>query len=256
MGDVPTVTQRDIEAGLRRLGLRAGDVVLVHSSLSSFGRVEGGADAVIDALLAVLGPEGTLCMPALSWGHYTPTNPPPPFDPRTTRCNVGRIPETFRRRPGVRRSLHPTHSVAAVGRRAAALLAGHEHSTTPCGPDSPWGRLCEMDGWVLMIGCGTGPMTLSHGPEEVLHTEARCTPPIRCRIRPEGGEFTVPLRLHAAHYERSGPDRRAIADALEERGRLRRTQVGDSTLLMMKARDVWDLVSEWCSRYPGRKKAG
>lgn len=60
------VTRARIERGLAELGLARGGIVLVHSSLSSFGHVAGGADCVIDALLNVLGPEGTLCMPALS----------------------------------------------------------------------------------------------------------------------------------------------------------------------------------------------
>src|SRR5215212_2811399 len=121
----PVVTGSMIEAGALELGLGAGDIVVAHSSLSSFGWVEGGEDEVIDALLAVLGPAGTLCMPALSYGDYGPDKPPPRFDPRTTPGIVGRIPERFRRRPGVKRSLHPTHSMAGTGGRADEILRDH-----------------------------------------------------------------------------------------------------------------------------------
>lgn len=254
MDERPCVTADQIAAGLRRLGLGPGDVVLVHSSLRSFGYVEGGADAVVDALLDVVGPGGTLCMPALSWGHYSPEKPPPLFDPRTTPGNVGRIPETFRMRPSVLRSLHPTHSMAALGPLAGRILAGHERSETPCGPDSPWGRLCYNEAWVLMIGCGTGPMTLSHGPEEVLHRDVRCTPPIRCALRTDAGVQTVTLRLHAADYDRPGPGRKELRAVLEQRGLLWSERVGMSELLMMRASDVWDLFMEWCATYPARRK--
>ena len=56
------LTQQDIEAGVRQLGLMRGDAVEVHSSLSSMGWVEGGADAVIEALMTVVGREGAIVM--------------------------------------------------------------------------------------------------------------------------------------------------------------------------------------------------
>jgi len=87
--------------------------VLVHSSLSSLGCVEGGADAVIDALLDVLGPGGTLVVPTLTGTESLSAENPPRYDPDATPCWTGRVPETLRRRPGAMRSLHPTHSVAA-----------------------------------------------------------------------------------------------------------------------------------------------
>jgi len=79
----PVVRRQMIGDGLRALGLGAGDLVVVHSSLSSFGWVDGGADAVIDALLAAVAPGGTVVMPTLTFGPYTPENPPPLFDPAT-----------------------------------------------------------------------------------------------------------------------------------------------------------------------------
>ena len=246
----PLVTQDSIEAGLRDLGLRSGDIVMVHSSLSSFGYVKGGANAVIDALLTVLGPTGTLCMPTLTYGEFTPHTPPPLFDPRTSKGMVGRIPEVFRQRPGVKRSLHPTHSIAAFGPHTEALIEGHERSLTPCGPDSPWGKIRDVGGYALMIGCGTQPMTMSHGAEEVCHTEVRCTAPVHCRIRTDGGVIEVDLRLHGP-YTRPGPGRGELDGALRERGLLSQTRVGNSELLLTPASAVWDTFMEWCRTYPG-----
>ena len=248
----PRVTQAMNDAGLRRLGLGEGDVVLVHSSLSSFGTVEGGADAVIDALLGVIGPSGTLCMPTLTWGSFGPDHPPPLFDPRTSKGIVGRIPEVFRQRPRVQRSLHPTHSVAALGPEAERLLEGHEYSRTPCGLETPWGRMRDLDGYVLMIGCGTAPMTMSHGAEEVHHEDARCTPPVRCLTRAGDGETVeVSIRLHQ-RYLRPGPSRLDLEPVMEAEEMLKRTRVGKSNLLLARARDVWDVFSRWCRENPGR----
>ena len=154
----PTVTRSDIAAGLRRLGLRRGDRVNVHSSLSAFGRVEGGAQAVILALLDVLGPEGTLMMPAFGQGKVDV------WDHDRTPSFNGRISETFRIMPGVKRSWHPTHAYAAIGPDAKRYLAG-DYRYAAWGPESPLGRLVADGGWVLLLGCGHGASTAQHHGE-------------------------------------------------------------------------------------------
>ncbi len=158
--------QARIVADLQALSVRAGDVLLVHSSLRSLGHVEGGATTVIAALLEAMGPSGTLLMPCLS---YTTVHAQQPvFELENTPCCVGTIPETFRCWPGVLRSIHPTHSVCGLGPQAHALLAHHHEDTTPCGPRSPYRLLREAGGRVLMLGCSTRCNTSMHGVEELL----------------------------------------------------------------------------------------
>lgn len=151
---------------LRALGVREGGVLLVHSSLRALGYVEGGPETVVRALLAALGSEGTLLMPALSYEHVTPERPV--FDVRHTLSNVGVIPEYFRLRPGTRRSVHPTHSVCAVGPRTAELLDEHPLDDTPCGPHSPFRKLRDVGGQLLLLGCGLHPNTSFHAIEELV----------------------------------------------------------------------------------------
>jgi aminoglycoside 3-N-acetyltransferase len=155
-----------IAADLTALGVRAGGMLLVHSSLSALGHVPGGAETVIRGLLQALGPTGTLLFPTLTYERVTTRNPI--FDVRHTRSNVGIIPETFRTRPGSMRSIHPTHSVAAVGALAREMLVDHLLDTTPCGPHSPFHRLPHMGGQILMLGCGLRPNTSMHAIEEIV----------------------------------------------------------------------------------------
>lgn len=158
-GKKPTVTKADIVAGLRRLGLRRGDRVNVHSSLSAFGFVEGGAKAVITALLEVVGPEGTLMMPTFSQGKVEV------FDPDRTPSFNGRITETFRLMPGVTRNRHATHAYAAIGPDAQRYLAGGGNNVLTWGPESPLGRLIDDGGWILLLGAGHGASTAQHHGE-------------------------------------------------------------------------------------------
>ena len=156
------LTQREIAGGLSALGLQPGAIVVAHSSLSALGRVAGGADGVIDALLEVLGPGGTLLMPT----H--PARDGRTFDPDTIPSDMGAISETFRVRPGVLRSRHPYHPVAGFGARAEEILSDHEKSAVPDGPETPYGRLITLGGKVLHIGCDLDTMTLLHTVEAEL----------------------------------------------------------------------------------------
>jgi len=156
------LSKRQIVEGLRALGLPRGAILMVHSSLSSLGQVDGGADTVIDALLEALGPEGTLLMPT----H--PARDGRTFDPDTIPSEMGIISETFRLRPGVLRSRHPYHPVAAYGARAEEMLRDHELSAVPDGPETPYGRLITLGGWVLHIGCDLDTLTLLHTVEAEL----------------------------------------------------------------------------------------
>jgi aminoglycoside 3-N-acetyltransferase len=149
-----------LNSQLMALGLREGDILLVHASFKSLG--VGDPEEIIDTLLAVLGPQGTLLMPALSYRQV----PPHIHDTRSTPSCVGFLTEYFRTRAGTRRSFHPTHSVCAIGAQSRAMLDAHVHDTTPCGRNSPFNRLIENAGKILMIGCGLRPNTTMHAIEE------------------------------------------------------------------------------------------
>ena len=113
------VARADLIEGLKKLGLKAGQIALVHSAMRTFGQVEGGADTVVDALLEVLGPSGTLVVPAFTFYHEAKAEPL--IDPQNDRSGMGAITEAARRRSGALRSTAYRHSVAAIGPRAAVI---------------------------------------------------------------------------------------------------------------------------------------
>jgi len=160
-----TPSNKDMIEDLRALGIHEGGLLLVHASLRSLGKVDGGAEAVINALLHVLGKQGTLLLPALSF--KTVGIDSPFFDVHKTPSCIGALPEYFRQREGTIRSIHPTHSVCGIGKKAQDLLGDHHKDTSPCGQHSPFYKLPHYDGQVLFLGCGLRPNTSMHAIEEL-----------------------------------------------------------------------------------------
>jgi aminoglycoside 3-N-acetyltransferase len=181
-GELP-VTRDDLVADLRALGARAGDVLLVHTALSKLGWVCGAAQGVIEALLELVGPQGTLVMPAFSAHLTDPAHwvaPPvpeewwpiirdrsPAYDPRRTPTRmIGAVAELFRTWHGVDRSAHPHDSFAAIGPQSARILHPHELSSS-LGRGSPLERLYELDARILLLGAGHGSNSSLHLAEDL-----------------------------------------------------------------------------------------
>jgi len=231
------LTKEDIVRGLKELGLEEGATVLVHSSLSSFGHVEGGAEAVVDALLEAVGPRGTVVVPTFATSD-------PVFDPAASVTPLGAIPEALRRRPGAVRSQSPLASVAALGGDAEALCAGHDVSETAHAEGTPYLRIVERDGYVLLLGVDQDRSTLLHTAEELLRAPylKRASRPILRDGRPH--EVTYDF-FPGPHRDFIGLDK-----ALRRRGVVRLGQIGPCVVRLMKAKDLVKAVMEMLREDP------
>ncbi len=236
-----------IADGLRNLGVRAGDRVLMHSSLSKLGHVEGGAPTVIHALLHAVGPEGTVLVPTLTGTQKDSPKNPPRFNVRTTPCWTGRIPETLRRWPGAVRSLGPTHSVAAVGPDAHYLLAGHEDCRTPCGTGSPYVKLAEVGGKIVFLGVTLDANTTFHSAEELAGVPYHLQPTLtRCHIVDQTGRgLQRDCVLHYWGYPRRFGE---MEEVLLEKGILKRGVIGAARTLVVESRPMLDFMVDLLTR--------
>jgi aminoglycoside 3-N-acetyltransferase len=163
------VTVDNIERGFREAGLVAGDRVMAHSSLSSFGRVEGGAESVIEALMRIVGKEGTIILPTFTLSFFTAV--PRVLDLMKTPSEMGKITEVFRLRPDTVRSKHMTHSVAVWGKDAEAVVK--LPSRTSWGVDGTFQWLLDHDARILLIGVDYNRCTLIHKVEEEMRVPYR-----------------------------------------------------------------------------------
>ena len=159
-------TKEDLISDFKKIGITEGDVLLVHSSLSKIGFVHGGPNAVIQALIETIGPAGTLLMPSFpaKGRNKDYLNANPLFDVLNTPSAMGIITEEFRKMKGVKRSLHPTDPICAFGLLAEYLTATHLGRKTPYDQESPFRKLAEKKGKILMLG------TTLNGAGTSLHT--------------------------------------------------------------------------------------
>ena len=231
---------------LLALGVRPGGVLMMHSALRPFGWVPGGAETVIHGLLAVLGSEGALLMPALSYEKVTPENPL--FDVRHTTSCVGAIAETFRRRAGTRRSLHPTHSVCAVGPLTDELLIPHAQDSTPCGPYSPFHRLPQFDGQVLMLACSLIYNTSLHAIEEMVLPPYLFSPPLEYQLTDENGNTFH--KMYTPHNFVGWSQRYDRVSILLTEPGLRCQPVIGAPSYLLEAHDLWSAALTALEREP------
>jgi len=216
-------------------GIKPDDTILMHSSLSSLGYIEGGADTVIDTLIAAL-PEGTLLIPTLSYQTVTRENPF--FSVTETPSCIGIIGETFRKRKGVKRSLHPTHSVCGTGKYAEEILEKHIETSTPAGKNSPFGLLPEYNGKILMLGCTLKPNTSMHAVEELLKPWYLLQKePVEYTITDEkGNEF---IKIHERHNFKTAEQR---YDRLANIMDIPCKKVMNADCYLIDAKEMWEKV--------------
>jgi aminoglycoside 3-N-acetyltransferase len=254
------VTAADLRADLDRLPLPGRPVVLLHSSLKAIGFVEGGPQAVVQVLVdsVVDGRGGTLLVPTYSIAGtmYATLRQGAAgdvcFDVATTPSNLGAIPEAFRHHPGVLRSVHPTHSFAALGPLAHDLVDGHHTCGSSFGTGSPMERLLHHESWMLGLGTTLGNVTLYHCLEDI-------EPDFPFRVYSEDSPFAVRVRDAAAavhtmrvsahngqvsrtriDYPQSSAIRGFYTAWLEHHGGLTWHQVGEARSWLVSARRLYE----------------
>ena len=242
------VTTRDIVKGLRDLGIQPGAKVFVHSSLSAFGHVEGGARSVCDALLESAGGTGTVAVPAFTW-RANHDKEVVTFDMLRDPTEDGRIPETFRLLPGALRSEHVCHSMAAIGPLAADLMGNGVRSF---GRGSSMYRLYELDFLTLFLGCGFSSCTALHIVEELASVPYRYSRNFAGStvIRPDGSR-TPSRALEFLRYEPFQNDFKKMEEVFRSRGVLREGHIGAAGVILTSTRSIVDIGLALVGADPG-----
>ncbi|WP_418039925.1 AAC(3) family N-acetyltransferase [Paenibacillus xylanilyticus] len=240
-------TQQSLLDQLHQLGIDGRGTLLVHSSMKSMGEVEGGADTVLDALTDYM-KEGLLVLPTHTWSTINASKPM--FHVESSPCCVGILPELFRKRPGVVRSWHPTHSVAAVGQDAVEFTKDDHLYDTPCSRGSAWGKLLDRKATILLVGVDLKRNTFIHGVEEWVDIPGRLTDEHEqlYTVLPDGTEISVPSRRHCGlswseHFWK-------VDEVLQRKGAMRLGKLGDAVVRVCDAAMVEEIITEMLRENP------
>ena len=183
--NAPMITKNEIKTDFAKLGITNGDCILLHSSLKSIGYVKNGANTVLDALIETISQKGTLVVPTyplLGTMLKTCLNEDYIFDMNKSSTTIGVIPSVFLGYKNIIRSIHPTHSMSALGKNAKSITKSHHIGNETYGKNSPWAKIVELDGKILGVGISLAWHTIYHHVEDIM-----------------GGEFPVKVKLNQSY---------------------------------------------------------
>lgn len=224
----------DLVRDLISLGVRPGDLLMVHSSLRSIGFVEGGPETVVDALLQALGPDGTLVVPTFT--YPTAGNPEFVFDPIRTPSQMGAISEAARQRPQAHRSIHLAHSIAAIGPLAQTIATSGGASGWDA--HSPMGQVFNRNGRYLLLGVPYQNLTAMHLCEVWLGLPYRQPRTSEGRMRHPDGSTTPLLSIGTPPLPgHPGSDYNRLGQRMEDAGLVKLGPVGNAIARLLDAND-------------------
>jgi aminoglycoside 3-N-acetyltransferase len=185
-------TSDDVVNVMQKMGMTKGSVVCIHAAMKEFYNYQGSAQELIEKIMNVITPEGTLIMPAFPESRYQ-SDCNYIFDYKNDITKAGCLAETFRRMPNVERSINVQHSVCAWGKNAKWLIKDHNRCHNCWDENSPWYRMTRINCLVFTLGLPSWYIgTFDHCVEGVLYKE-----------HPYWAQFFGPERIYR-YYDNDG----------------------------------------------------
>lgn len=245
-----SLTFNELVDQFERAGVKKGTDLLVHSSLSRLGHVEGGAATVVEAILHVVGKEGNVLMPTSTVVTLQANHPTDVFNVRESPSKMGAISEYFRTRCAHARSYHPLEPVAVWGKDAEFYTRGHHTDESAYGPNSPWDKHMEHGGQILYLGTTLiNSGTSLHAVEDTvgwrqfsfpIYLEGSKTFPVKT---PNGRNLSVTTKVHNPKVS-ALRQCDALIPVLEANGVLKHIQIGQAPSLLVDSAGMKSVLLE------------
>ena len=240
----------DLTDQLQSIGIREGDTVLVHSSMSKIGFVDGGPKTIVDALLETVGPNGHILMPNSPNARFQLDyiQEIDGFDVLNDKSKLGAISEYFRNHENAVRSWHPTEPVSCIGPDTDFFVGTHFNQITPYNENSPFYKVAERNGKILMIGvtldnAGTNLHTLEDAIEDFKYPIYHPTIFETNIVDPNGNTHSVKTKVHDPIWSKKRKCD-GLIPLFEERNVLEFVKCGNAKTLLLDARKMLDVMIE------------
>ncbi|NLG71375.1 MAG: AAC(3) family N-acetyltransferase [Chloroflexi bacterium] len=249
------VTQQQISALLRELGIGPGDRLIVHSAVQFLGRPVGGAGIYLQALLSVLNGEpganeqlvqGALAVPTFNFGFARGE----PYDPEVTPSEgMGVFSELVRRHPGARRSMHPMQSLAVLGPDAADITGRDTPSAFD--PGSAFERLLDLDFKLLLLGASVQAVSIIHYSEQRARVPYRYWKEFTGQVKTPAGWQQRTYRMFVRDLEINPQlDLRPVQQALQASGKWEMRPLNYGRVCTCRLRDFVDAADRLLEKDP------
>lgn len=243
-------TYESLKNDIVNMGIKPDDTIKIHSSMKKIGETEGGADTVLDVFCDYLGSEGLLVLPAHTWG--TVQDYDYIYNPDKTPSNLGLLPNLFRQRKGVYRSIHPTHSVCAFGKGAKDFVSGIYPQITPCGKNSCYKKLYDLGARVLLLGVTLTSNTFFHQIEESREEEIPPShfkkQPMPCKIELSGGNY-IDNPIYLSPVDTSKQFDRVMDAVLKESSTVT-GKIGQADCILVDCKKIFPVISKLLDENP------
>jgi len=237
------LTVDELVEGFRNLGLSNTDTVLVQSSFKAFGVVVGGPRTVIEALLEVLHPNGTLIMPAFNWSDFGENKL---YSKCNTKPQTGILSTMLTSWNGCHRIYHPIHGFSLVGKGAEKLSKKIKNESS-FEDSSLFGELHRMNAKLMMLGINYNiGLTYFHYIEESVGVPYRKFIKLQGKVEElDGSVHGIAIKYYGRNTMKLQYNIDHIEPFLEnsEGSVVAVNQIGGSTVKLMNARDVYDRVA-------------
>lgn len=234
-------TKDSLIKDIEQTGIRKDGTLLIHSSMKAVGMVEGGGDTVLDAFIHYM-KEGLLLFPTHSWSDDNLQDGV--YDPKTEVACVGILPNLFMKREGAIRSMHPTHSVTAMGSRAKEYVLRDSNVYTPCPRNGCFAGLYDEEAQLLFLGATLKTNTFIHSIEEWLNIPDRINPQSRkIKLLLEDGN-TREIDYHSHYSSRGNVSKNydKLLIPMLDMGIAKEVKIGDATSYVVEVKPMADWV--------------
>jgi len=240
------VTRDQIVTALQDVGIQSGDGILVHSSIQFLGRPIGGVGTYLEALHAVLGPEGTIAVPTFNFAFARGEK----YDPQNTpSTGMGAFSEYVRQQPEAKRTTHPMQSLVVMGNHADDLSSCDTPSAF--GPGSAFERMLDLDFKILLLGANINAISLLHYSEQRSQVPYRYWKDFTGEVKMGAGWFTRTYRMYVRDLEiEPHIDLKPVQARLEESDQWSSTTLNYGHISQCRAQDFVDAVDHFLTTDP------
>lgn len=240
-------TKNTLIKDIEHAGIKPNGTLIIHSSMKSLGQVEGGAETVLDVFIEYM-KEGLLLFPTHSWSEKNLKDGI--YNPKTEPSNVGILPNLFMKRDGAVRSMHPTHSVTAIGSRASEYTKRDDSNiSTPCPRHGCFGGLYDENAQILFLGTTFTSNTYIHAIEEWLDIPNRISKESReIQILQSDGSFQA-IDFYP-HIGSTSLKYDKLLKPMLDMGIVKKVKIGDATSYLVEARPLTVVVERLLKENP------